>query len=215
MTSGAQTTVVHVVRHGEVFNPERVLYGRLPQFHLSDLGREMAQVTADYLADADVRYVAASPLDRARETAAPIVEQHDGELAIDIRLIEAANHFEGTTIASGGVLRRPEHWRHMVNPFRPSWGESYRQIATRMLATLTTARLAARGGEAVLVSHQLPVWTMRQRLEGKRLWHDPRQRECTLGSVTSVRYVDDDPVEVTYAEPAGHLLAGAQPGAGA
>ncbi|MGB3686338.1 MAG: histidine phosphatase family protein [Ornithinimicrobium sp.] len=215
MTSDAATTMVHVVRHGEVYNPGGVLYGRLPDFHLSDLGVEMAGLTADYLADADVRYIASSPLDRAQETAAPIVARHDVPLATDVRLIEAENHFEGTTIASGGVLRRPEHWRYLINPFAPSWGEPYRQIATRMLAALTTARQHARGGEAVLVSHQLPVWTVRQRLEGKRLWHDPRQRECSLASVTSVRYDGDDPVEVTYAEPAGHLLAQAQPGAGA
>lgn len=215
MSSGAVTTVVHVVRHGEVYNPQGVLYGRLPAFHLSDLGVQMAEITADYLADADVRYVAASPLDRARETAAPIAARHDLDLAIDPRLIEAENHFEGTAIASGGVLGHPEHWRHLVNPFQPSWGEPYRQIATRMLAALSSARGHARGGEAVLISHQLPVWTVRQRLEGKRLWHDPRKRECTLASVTSVRYVGDEPVEVTYAEPAGHLLAAAQPGAGA
>ncbi len=215
MTSGAATTVVHVVRHGEVYNPDGVLYGRLPGFHLSELGVEMAKLTADYLVGGDVRYIASSPLDRAQETAAPIVARLDLPLATDVRLIEATNHFEGSTIASGGVLHRPEHWRHLINPFRPSWGEPYRQIAARMLAALTTARQHARGGEAVLVSHQLPVWTVRQRLEGKRLWHDPRQRECTLASVTSVRYRGDDPVEVTYAEPAGHLLDQAQPGAGA
>ncbi|MGB5951281.1 MAG: histidine phosphatase family protein [Ornithinimicrobium sp.] len=215
MTSGAATTVVHIVRHGEVFNPDGVLYGRLPEFHLSELGREMAEVTADYLADHDVRYIAASPLERAQETAEPIVAWHEVELVTDRQLIEAENHFEGTTVASGGVLHRPQHWRYLINPFQPSWGEPYRQIATRMLAALSAARRGARGGEAVLVSHQLPVWTVRQRLEGKRLWHDPRQRECTLASVTSVRYVGDDPVEVMYAEPAGHLLAAAQPGAGA
>lgn len=215
MTEGSSTTVVHVVRHGEVFNPGGVLYGRLPDFHLSELGQQMAEAAADYLADADVRYLASSPMERAQETAAPIAARHDLEVAIDSRLIEAGNHFEGTTVASGGVLRRPRHWRYLINPFEPSWGEPYREIATRMFAALTTARLHARGAEAILVSHQLPVWTMRQRLEGKRLWHDPRQRECSLASVTSVRYAGDEPVEVTYAEPAGHLLARAQPGAGA
>ncbi len=215
MTQHAATTTVHVVRHGEVHNPKGVLYGRIADFHLSDLGREMAQVTADYLATMDVVHVAASPLERAQETAQPIAAAHDLVLQTDPRLIEAANYFEGTTIAQGGVLKHPKHWQHLINPLTPSWGEPYRKIATRMYAALTTARNAARGREAVLVSHQLPVWTMRQRLEGHRLWHDPRQRECTLASVTSVRYVEDEAVEVTYAEPAAHLLAGAAPGAGA
>ncbi len=215
MSHSAATTTVHVVRHGEVENPGGVLYGRLADFHLSELGREMAQVTADYLAGMDVVHIASSPLERAQETAEPIVARHGLSLHTDSRLIEAANHFEGTTVAQGGVLRAPKHWPHLINPMRPSWGEPYRAIASRMLAALTTARMQARGHEAVLVSHQLPVWTVRQRLEGNRLWHDPRRRECTLASVTSVRYVGDEPVEVTYAEPAGHLLAGARPGAGA
>ncbi|MGB3828001.1 MAG: histidine phosphatase family protein [Ornithinimicrobium sp.] len=215
MIQHAATTTVHVVRHGEVDNPDGVLYGRLADFHLSELGREMARVTADYLAGMDVAHVAASPLERAQETADPIAAAHGLSVDTDVRLIEAANHFEGTTVASGGVLSQPKHWPYLLNPMQPSWGEPYRAIATRMLAALTTARMQARGREAVLVSHQLPVWTMRQRLEGKRLWHDPRRRECTLASVTSVRYVGDAPVEVTYAEPAGHLLSHAQPGAGA
>jgi len=215
MSQPAATTTVHVVRHGEVYNPEGVLYGRIADFHLSDLGREMAAVTADYLSAMDVVHVGASPLERAQETAQPIAAAHGLDLHTDAKLIEAANHFEGTTIAQGGVLKQPKHWPHLINPFSPSWGEPYREIAARMYAALTTARNAARGREAVLVSHQLPVWTMRQSLEGNRLWHDPRQRECTLASVTSVRYLDDEPVEVTYAEPAAHLLAGAAPGAGA
>jgi len=215
MVVTAVTTTVHVVRHGEVENPDGVLYGRLPNFHLSSLGRQMADVTADYLAERDVVHVVASPLERAQETAQPIAQRHGLDLHTDPRVIEAANHFEGTTVASGGVLRQPRHWPHMLNPFRPSWGEPYRAIATRMLAALSAARMQARGHEAVVVSHQLPVWTVRQQLEGRRLWHDPRRRECTLASVTSVRYQGDVPVEVSYAEPAGHLLAVARPGAGA
>ncbi len=215
MSERPVTTTVHVVRHGEVHNPEGVLYGRLAEFHLSDLGRAMAEVTADYLGHMDVVHVVASPLERAQETAQPIAARHGLSLRTDERLIEADNYFEGTTIAQGGVLRSPRHWPHLINPLLPSWGEPYNQIATRMLAALSLARRAAWGHEAVLVSHQLPVWTMRQKLEGKRLWHDPRRRECTLSSVTSVRYHNDEAVEVTYAEPAGHLMVHAQPGAGA
>ena len=68
----ADTTVVHLLRHGEVHNPEGVLYGRLPGYHLSELGRQMARLVADHLADRDITYVVASPLERAQETAAPI-----------------------------------------------------------------------------------------------------------------------------------------------
>ncbi|MBA2696575.1 MAG: histidine phosphatase family protein [Actinobacteria bacterium] len=210
------TTIVHVVRHGEVHNPSRVLYGRLPDFHLSQLGVEMAERSADYLAGRDVVHVVSSPLERAQETAAPIAARHDLEVAIDPRLIEAENAFEGAVVAGRhGALRRPATWRLLTNPLRPSWGEPYNRIAERMEVAVQAAREQACGHEAVLVSHQLPVWTLRRHLEGKRLWHDPRRRQCTLASVTSVRYQGERAVEVLYAEPAGELAEQAQPGAGA
>ena len=67
-----EKTIVHVMRHGEVHNPEKILYGRLPDYHLSERGRAQAQAVADWLADRDIVYVVASPLERAQETAAPI-----------------------------------------------------------------------------------------------------------------------------------------------
>ena len=67
-----EKTIVHVMRHGEVHNPEKILYGRLPDYHLSERGRAQAQAVADWLAARDIVYVVASPLDRAQETAAPI-----------------------------------------------------------------------------------------------------------------------------------------------
>lgn len=216
MTAGLSTTVVHVVRHGEVDNPERILYGRLPDFHLSTLGVAMAQRAADYLAERDIVHVVSSPLERAQESAAPIAARHDLGVDLDPRLIESQNSFEGTVVAGrGGALRRPSSWRLMSNPLRPSWGEPYTRIAQRMGAALEAVRAGSAGHEAVLVSHQLPVWTLRRHLEGKRLWHDPRRRQCALASVTSVRFHGDEAVEVSYAEPAGSLLDQAQPGAGA
>lgn len=200
-------TVVHLMRHGEVHNPEGVLYGRLPGYQLSELGRAMAQRVADHLSGADVAYVAASPLERAQETAQPIADAHGLSIAVDGRLIEADNVFEGFTFGVGdGALTRPRHWRHLRNPFRPSWGEPYRAQAIRMLAAMATARDAAHGHEAVLVSHQLPIWITRTQVEGRRLWHDPRRRQCSLASLTSFTYRDDEIVAVSYAEPARDLL---------
>ena len=200
-------TVVHLVRHGEVHNPGKILYGRLPDFHLSALGLEMAEVVAASMADRDITHVGASPLERAQETAAPIAAAHDLPVATDARLIEAENHFQGLQFGVGdGSLRHPKHWRYLRNPMTPSWGEPYEEQATRMLAAMETARQAAQGHEAVLVSHQLPVWTARSFVEGRRLWHDPRKRECTLASVTSFTYEGDRIVAVTYSEPAKALL---------
>ncbi|GAA1892015.1 histidine phosphatase family protein [Lapillicoccus jejuensis] len=209
-------TVVHLLRHGEVDNPRGVLYGRLPGYHLSELGARMAQVVADHLAAHDVTVLLASPLERAQETAAPLAQALDLPVGSDPRLIEAGNWFEGKQFGVGaGSLARPGTWPRLVNPFKPSWGEPYEEIAERMLAAVADAREAARGHEAVLVSHQLPVWTARRRVERKHLWHDPRSRECTLASLTSLEYADDDLRSVTYSEPAAALLPRAATTAGA
>lgn len=209
-------TVVHLMRHGEVHNPGGVLYGRLPGFQLSALGRSMAETVARFLAGHDVVHVVASPLKRAQETAAPLAAEHGLPVETDDRLIEADNVFEGSTVGVGdGVLSKPATWRHLVNPFTPSWGEPYGVVAARMLSAVADARAAAEGHEAVLVSHQLPVWTARNRLEGRRLWHDPRKRECSLASLTSLTYAGDQLTSVAYSEPAGELLAQAAKKAGA
>ena len=215
------TTTVHLVRHGEVHNPTGVLYGRLDGYHLSERGFAMAERLADHFAGrtggprSDVVHVVASPLQRAQETATPVAEALGAELATDERLLEAENHFEGLTFGVGdGSLRRPAHWRFLWNPFRPSWGEPYRAQVARMLAAIGAARQAAHGHEAVVVSHQLPIWVTRQALEGKRLWHDPRRRECSLASVTSLVFAGDD-LTIRYSEPCADLLPGARsvPGA--
>jgi broad specificity phosphatase PhoE len=209
-------TIVHLLRHGEVLNPTGVLYGRLPGFHLSDLGREMAEIVGAHLSDHDLAAVVASPLDRAQETAAPIALAHGLSITTDERVIEADNYFEGKTFGVGdGSLRYPKYWPKLVNPFKPSWGEPYQEVAERMLAAVADARQSARGHEAVIVSHQLPVWTTRSSLEGRRLWHDPRKRQCSLASLTSLTFMGDELESITYSEPAAALLPGARKTAGA
>jgi len=197
-------TLVHLLRHGEVHNPTRVLYGRLPGFGLSALGRDQAEVVAKALADADLAAVVASPMQRAQETAGPIAALHGLEIVTDERLIEADNRFEGQTVSIGdGALYHPEHWSKLYDPFTPSWGEPYKRIAHRMAAAAQDARRLAEGHEAVCVSHQLPIWTLRRYLTGQRLWHDPRRRQCSLASLTTLVFDDDELVQLRYTEPAG------------
>ena len=211
--SMTETTVVHVLRHGEVHNPNKLLYGRLPDFHLSELGVAMAERIAERMRGEDVTYLVSSPLERAQETAAPSAEALGLPVAVDDRLIEAGNVFEGLTFGVGdGSLRRPAHWKHLRNPLRPSWGEPYVEIAERMLAAIAAARDAARGHQALAVSHQLPIWTARSFATGRRLWHDPRKRQCSLASLTSFTYSGDDLVSVSYEEPARDLLPVPAPG---
>ncbi len=201
---GTAVTVVHLVRHGEVYNPGGILYGRLPGFHLSEDGRLMAKAAAGFLAGRDVVVLRSSPLDRTLETAAPLAAQFGLEPEIDERLIEPTNKFEGTTTGVGnGVIFHPANWRYLYDPFRPSWGEPYASIAARMLAAVADAARSARGHEAVCVSHQLPIWTARRAAEGKRLWHHPGHRQCALASVTSFIYTGDKLTGVSYTEPAG------------
>lgn len=197
-------TIVHVLRHGEVHNPNGILYGRLPGFGLSVAGRAQAGAVARALSDHDLALVIASPLQRAQETAAPIAGEHGLIVRTDENLIEAGNTFEGLRVSVGdGALRKPRHWWKLRDPFTPSWGEPYLQIAHRMLAAVNKARVEAAGREAVLVSHQLPVWTLRRFLQGQRLWHDPRHRQCSLASLTSLVYQGDTLVDIVYSEPAG------------
>jgi broad specificity phosphatase PhoE len=210
----APVVTVHLLRHGEVYNPDRVLYGRLPGFRLSELGERQAQAAADWLAQRDIGYLVSSPLERARQTAAPLSAALGLEPAIDERLIEAANRLEGRQVAGGkGLFTDPSNWKYFVNPLRPSWGEPYVEIATRVLAAARAARDASDGREAVCVSHQLPIVCARRSAEGRRLFHDPRRRQCNLASVTSLTFDGDRVVLVEYNEPAAALPAGTGTGA--
>jgi broad specificity phosphatase PhoE len=210
----SEATVVHLLRHGEVHNPGKVLYGRLPGYNLSTTGEAMASAAAEWFVGKDVTHLVSSPLERAQQTAAPIAATLALPVAIDERLIEAGNAFEGMVVAgSTGVFRAPRNWWKLRNPLQPSWGEPYVEIAARMLAAAEAARDAARGHEVVLVSHQLPIWTLRLHVEGRRYAHDPRRRQCGLASVTSLTYDGDRIAGVTYAEPAGATDPDAVPGA--
>lgn len=211
-----ERTVIHLLRHGEVHNPDKILYGRLPGYFLSELGHEMAQRAAHVLAHRDIATVISSPLERAQQTATPIAEHHKLEIASDPNLIEADNVFEGQRVSVGdGVLRNPKTWRHLYNPLRPSWGEPYKQVANRMQQAVENARVTARGREAVLVSHQLPIWICRLAFESRRFAHDPRRRQCSLASLTSLTFDGDKLSAVVYTEPSADLLENASKIAGA
>lgn len=197
------------MRHGEVFNPERVLYGRLPGFKLSDLGQRMAEAAAADLVERarPVARVIASPLQRTQESAAPILAAFGLPIHLDDRLIEPANRFEGKRMRGpGGALRDPRNWPSLVNPSRPSWGEPFRSISNRMLAAIDDAFHSVDDGDVVLVSHQLPIWMVHRSLAGERLAHDPRHRRCDLSSITTLALQYNVPTEVGYVSPAAALL---------
>lgn len=201
------------MRHGEVHNPQGILYGRLPGYHLSALGQAMAQAGADYFTTigADIATVIASPLLRAQQTAIPVARAYGLNVDADWRLIEAANDFEGVAVnANRWALAHPTYWRCYRNPFRPSWGEPYQDQVDRMRAVVSATIDKVAGREAVLVSHQLPIWVLRLFAEGRPLPHDPRRRECALGSVTSYIFENHTLLGVEYVEPSAHLMSAAQ-----
>jgi broad specificity phosphatase PhoE len=204
----AISSTVHVLRHGEVHNPESILYGRQPGWRLSERGIAMAQAVADWSANLSLGAIHASPLERAQQTAAPIAVLHKLEIKSDDRLIEATNIFEGKPFGVGdGVLRKPSAWRHLWNPWRPSWGEPYKEQIARMQAAIAAAHDAAGGKDALVVSHQLPIWILRSSIEGRPLLHDPRKRQCSLASVTSFHFdASGKVVGLSYEEPAKHLV---------
>ncbi|AZI58759.1 histidine phosphatase family protein [Nakamurella antarctica] len=201
-------TVVHLLRHGKVQNPDNILYGRLPGFVLADSGIEMAEAVAAHLAENNITRVSASSLERAQQTAAPIAASHGLTVGTDDRVIEAANQFEGSRVAvRDGALVDPRNWMKLRDPFTPSWGEAYLDIAHRMLGAIYAAVDAAAGSEAVIVSHQLPIVSARRFLAGQRLWHNPATRECSVASITSLRFEDGVYQGDSYAEPAAHIPA--------
>lgn len=207
----ATTTIVHLLRHGEVHNPEGILYGRRDGFHLSERGRAMAEVAGAALAQRDITHLVSSPLERAQETAAPLAAARGLTPVLDERVLESENKFEGLSFKRGAkdVLTRPGIWKYLYNPAKPSWGEPYTQIAERMMAAVHDARRAAEGHEAVVVSHQLPIWTTRLHLEKRSNLVLPSQRQCTLCSVTSLHFDGETFTHLVYSEPAGHLIPAA------
>jgi broad specificity phosphatase PhoE len=199
----SELTKVHVMRHGEVYNPEEILYGRLPGFYLSDRGRAQAKAVAEALADSDIVAVIASPLERAQETAAPIATHHGLTIDSNPDLVESLNVFEGKRVSPGdGALRDPRNWKYLRNPLRPSWGEPYVEVAARMRKAVEQARIIGAGHEVVCVSHQLPVEILRRHMTGKRLPHDPRKRMCGLASLNTFVFDGDELVDWQYREPA-------------
>ena len=200
-------TTVHLLRHGEVHNPDGVLYGRMDGYHLSDRGQQMAQRVAEALADRDVTYVVASPLERAQETARPVAKSHGIVVGTDPRVVESTNVFQGKRFGMGDhVLWKPAAWRHLWNPWRPSWGEPYVDVVARMKAAVADARDTAYGHEAVVVSHQLPIWITRLHAENRSFVHLPTKRQCTLCSLTSLTFEGNRLTTVRYSEPAADLI---------
>lgn len=196
-----------------MFNPDGILYGRLPGFGLSKLGHRMAAAAADELLGRErpISALLTSPLQRTRESAAPIAAAFGLDARVEERIIEPTNHFEGTVMSR--ALKKPINWPFLINPARPTWGEAYTHIEKRMLAAIDDAFDSVESGDVVLVSHQLPIWVAHLSVAGARFWHDPRKRRCALSSITTFERTIVEPtsaeLEAAAADPAAE--SGVQP----
>ncbi|RFT33502.1 histidine phosphatase family protein, partial [Bifidobacteriaceae bacterium NR020] len=191
-------TTIHFVRHGEVDNPNHVLYERLSGFHLSARGVRMAQATAKYIATVPqmrgITAIYSSPLERTRETAREIenalrniadsayvkahcdedsAQSQESDIILDKRLIEAGNNFRGKRIGYGeGALWKNNNWKLVANLWKPSWGESYRSIATRVGDFVREQVRKHPGEQIVAVTHESPIWSYRHLLETGHAEHN-------------------------------------------
>lgn len=200
---------LHLVRHGEVHNPGGVLYGRLPHFHLSERGIEMAAMAANSIKELErpISKLISSPLLRTQQSSEPIAEALGLEIITDERLIEPYNVFEGRKLSARHIAVRPHLYLHLRNPNTPSWGESYESIVERMVAAMDDLAKDVETGDVVLVTHQLPIWMVHQQVAGLKLAHNPKKRRCGLSSITSFEKRDGVWVEVGYLDPAADVGA--------
>lgn len=202
---------LHLVRHGEVNNPEGILYGRLPNFGLTQLGHEMALAAAEEIRTEGRRVsgLYCSPLQRTRESARPFAKMFGLDPIADERLLEPTNRFQGRRMDLRTIASTPSMWWHLRNPRTPSWGEHYASVVTRMFSVMDEARDSVQSGDVVLVTHQMPIWMVHLAVSGTALAHNPRLRRCSLSSITSFEHDGEVWREVDYREPARNLKSNA------
>lgn len=184
-----------LVRHGEVENPGRVVYGRLPGFRLSPAGRAQAEATAQWLAtQTDGRRARwlSSPLERAQETAEILACSAAGVVHTDERLLEASSPFDGLP-RRFAPLAYAGRWLDAATPAEPP-----ARVARRMMEVVRAA--LAHGEDVVLVSHQFPIQLARlgfvHRIDARRSWLVEKtpwsllRAPCALGSVTTLTFTN-------------------------
>lgn len=207
------STTIHFVRHGEVENPNHLLYERLPGFHLSNRGVRMAKATAHYFATApqmrEISAIYSSPLERTQETAQQIASALQiSPIILDNRLIEAENNFRGKRIGYGeGALWKNGNWKLVSNLWKPSWGESYKSIASRVGDFAREQVKNHPGEQIVAVTHESPIWSYRHLLETGHPEHNMLLRKTALASITSITYDCETMrvLSITYVDPAGRV----------
>jgi probable phosphomutase (TIGR03848 family) len=201
-------TVLLLVRHGLTPTTGKVLPGRAPGLHLSDDGRKQADAAAQRIARVPkIAAIYSSPLERARETAAPLARARRMPIRIERGLLEC--DFGGWTGRKLDELRKKPEWdvvqRH-PSAFRFPDGESFTEMQTRITGAL--ARLVAQhpGRVVVAVSHADPIKAAVAHALGMPL--DLFQRVVIgTASITAIAYGHTDSSVLTVNSVDGDLAA--------
>jgi probable phosphoglycerate mutase len=192
------TTLLLLVRHGQTPTTGTVLPGRAPGLHLSDQGREQARAAAERIAALPkVDAIYTSPLERTRETAAPIAAARSMRAGVDRNLVEC-DFGEWTGRELKALAKLPE-WttvQRYPSGFRFPGGESFVEMQHRMVGALHTYAARHPGGVVVAVSHADPIKAAVAHALGTHL--DLFQRiVISPCSVSAVSYGPEGPIVLT------------------
>lgn len=193
--SSAPPTTVWLVRHAEVNNPNQVLYGQLPRFHLSERGREQAESVAAFFADRPVAAIYTSPLLRARQTGRVIAQHHpEATMHRSLLLHEVGSAWQGTEFAS----LKPGFSTYEDR--REPDDESIEDIQRRMTAFVERVRRRHPGQAVVAVSHGDPITILRLALSGRPVTHAAMRGPDYAGlcSITEVTFPPGGEPQVSY-----------------
>ena len=192
------STLLLLVRHGQTPTTGKLLPGRAAGLHLADAGREQAERVATRLAELKkIDAVYASPLERTRETAAPIGKALKQKVNIHKGLLEC-DFGDWTGAQLSDLMKKPE-WatvQRAPSTFRFPNGESFTEMQTRMVSALDDIRARHPGGNVVCVSHADPIKAAVAHAMGTHL--DLFQR-IVIGtcSVSAIAYSGSGPVVLT------------------
>ncbi|MFM2181991.1 MAG: hypothetical protein RJB61_285 [Actinomycetota bacterium] len=200
------STLVLLVRHGQTPTTGKVLPGRAPGLHLADAGREQAERAAARIAElprVDALY--ASPLERARETAAPIAAARKLRVQVERGLLECDfGEWTGRELAALSKLPEWQTVQRAPSTFTFPGGESFTAMQTRMVAAVDRIRAKHAGGVVVCVSHADPIKALVAHALGTHI--DLFQRiVISTCSITAIAYGMGTPVVLTVNSTGGSL----------
>ena len=200
------STLILLVRHGQTPTTGKLLPGRAPGLHLAETGQAQAQAAANRIgALTQVDAVYASPLERARETAAPIGKILGQKVIIDKGLLEC--DFGDWTGAELKNLMKLAEWttvQRSPSTFRFPNGESFTEMQTRIVSALDRIRAKHPGGTVVCVSHADPIKAAVAHAMGTHI--DLFQRiVISTCSISAIAYSVGGPIVLTVNSTGGSL----------